>query len=96
MAEEFPRTAYLKCEEAGGRIFDDMALRFESYEGNFVAGFFSLKKLTNGNLLEIKILEETEDKFLIDLPHHDCHIFSGGKRHYVNRRRIIYPEEMKN
>ncbi len=93
---EYPRTGYLKCENAGGRIFDEMSLRFEDYEGNPVAGFFSLKKLTDGNLLEIKVLEETEDKLLIDLPYHDCHIFSGGKRRYVHREKIIYPEEMRN
>ncbi len=92
---EYPRTGYLKCENAGGRIFDDMSLRFEDYEGNPVAGFFSLKKL-KGNLLEVEVLEEAKDKSLIDLPHYDCHIFSGGKRHYVRREKIIYPEEMRN
>ncbi|MBI4116537.1 hypothetical protein HY449_02225 [Candidatus Pacearchaeota archaeon] len=96
MTEEYPRTAYLKCEESGGGIFAEKLLRFKSYGGNFVAGFFSLKKLADGNLLEIKVIEETEDKLLIDLPLHDCHIFSGGKRHYVHRTQIIYKEEMKN
>lgn len=91
---EYPKAAYLKCENSGGRFFDEMALRFEDYEGKPVAGFFSLRKL-KGNLLEVEVLEETEDKSLIDLPRHGCHVFSGGKRHYVNRNKIIYPEEIK-
>ena len=87
--------AYLRCSGGEGP-FDEMVLDFRNYEGNVVTGFFNKGKVLGGSLLEVEVIEEEGDKVSIALPYYHCHIFSGGKRHVVNRSNIVYGNELKN
>ena len=90
MPDEFPKIGYLKCENAGGRQFNDKLMRFKNYDRNFIAGFFSLEKLVDESLLEVQVEKIDGDKALVNLPYYHCHIFTGGKQHFVNKESIVY------